>query len=173
MKQIFIVYTIRLTYVLNFNYIIFNRNYEEKGKAGFIPCFSSTSEFSTLWSFDNSSLPTLDVLDLSFMDLCSPRFPRVLIYMISNDIRIVNFMILWPQQNIVVIRFLLLNFIPNKRTSFIWYILGENKWNISIVNSFLKSIYIFKLVQIQDCLSSFQYVSRGLLIHNPRSCDYF
>ena len=35
----------------------------------------------TLWVICRS-LPTFDDLDLVYMDLCSPRFPRVLIYMI-------------------------------------------------------------------------------------------
>ena len=40
------------------------------------------SEFWTSRSFHHSSSHTLEVLELSFIDLCSPYFPRVLIYMI-------------------------------------------------------------------------------------------
>ena len=32
-----------------------------------------------------SSLPTLEVVDLSFNDLCNPRFPRVLIIIYINE----------------------------------------------------------------------------------------
>ena len=38
----------------------------------------------TSLSFHHSSSPTSEVLELSFMNLCSPRFPRILICMISE-----------------------------------------------------------------------------------------
>ena len=37
----------------------------------------------TPWSFSHSSVPTFEDLDLVYMDLCSPRFSRILIYIIS------------------------------------------------------------------------------------------